>query len=82
MNYRKGFCGHGTRAPHICCATDTKKASIIDFNSSMPPTSQINLVWSDMTVDTKTFIVTKERMQIKESLNKMQITSVVSLEKT
>jgi len=33
-------------------------------------------------MDTPTSIVTKERMQTKESLNKLQITSVVSSKET
>lgn len=33
-------------------------------------------------MDTKAFVVTKEEMQTKESLNKLQITCVVSSEET
>jgi hypothetical protein len=59
-----------------------KKANLIDFNSSVPTSSQINVVWSHRTMDNETFIVAKERMQTKESLNKLQFTSVVSLKET
>jgi len=59
-----------------------KKANIADFNSSVPATSKINVVWSDRTMGTKSFVVTNEGMQTKESLNKLQITCVVSSKET
>jgi len=58
------------------------KANITDFNSSVPKGSTTNVAWTNNILDTRIFMVNKEWMQTKESLNKMQFTSVVSLEET